>query len=294
MKTSPSLPKKHSDARRHRYSFLIACSIYAPLTALAFFGLTVNAPLPAGEPLPMTIAFAQIAGAAAPAGAPAAETAPSEPAEEVVDEPAPEPLPEPEPEAPPPEPEPEPVPGPESEPEVIPEPAPKPEPIPEPKPEPKPQPKPKPVEKKVEKPVEKKAPKPAPAAETPKAATTQPLPPGVVPQTGSTPAAGEAGIATLVHGETNDPFLADVKRFIESNLVYPRKARRFGKEGTALVQFTVANDGRLSELVIHTSSGEGMLDRAALAAVTKAESLWGAPGRTVRLRLPVAFRLKNS
>lgn len=281
MKTSPSLPKKHSDARRHRYSFLIACSIYAPLTALAFFGLTVNAPLPAGEPLPMTIAFAQIAGATAPAGAPAAETAPSEPAEEVVDEPAPEPQPEPEPEAPPPEPEPEPVPEPESEPEVIP----KPEPIPEPKPEPKPQSKPKPVEKKVEKPVEKKA---------PKAATTQPLPPGVVPQTGSTPAAGEAGIATLVHGETNDPFLADVKRLIESNLVYPRKARRFGKEGTALVQFTVANDGRLSELVIHTSSGEGMLDRAALAAVTKAESLWGAPGRTVRLRLPVAFRLKNS
>lgn len=279
MKTSPSLPKKHSDARRHRYSFLIACSIYAPLTALAFFGLTVNAPLPAGEPLPMTIAFAQIAGAAAPAGAPAAETAPPEPAEEVVDEPAPEPQPEPEP-------------------EVIPEPAPKPEPIPEPKPEPKPQPKPKPVEKKVEKPVEKKAPKPeakpAPAAETPKAATTQPLPPGVVPQTGGTPAAGEAGIATLVHGETNDPFLADVKRLIESNLVYPRKARRFGKEGTALVQFTVANDGRLSELVIHTSSGEGMLDRAALAAVTKAEALWGAPGRTMRLRLPVAFRLKNS
>lgn len=286
MKTSPSLPKKHSNARRHRYSFLIACSIYAPLTALAFFGLTVNAPLPAGEPLPMTIAFAQIAGAAAPAGAPAAETAPPEPAEEVVDEPAPEPQPEPEPEAPPPEPEPEPVPEPESEPEVIPK--------PEPKPEPKPQSKPKPVEKKVEKPVEKKAPKPAPAAETPKAATTQPLPPGVVPQTGSTPAAGEAGIATLVHGETNDPFLADVKRLIESNLVYPRKARRFGKEGTALVQFTVANDGRLSELVIHTSSGEGMLDRAALAAVTKAESLWGAPGRTVRLRLPVAFRLKNS
>lgn len=291
MKTSPSLPKKHSDARRHRHSFLIACSVYAPLTALAFFGLTVNAPLPAGEPLPMTIAFAQIAGAAAPAGAPALEAAP--PREmDVEEKDVKEAAPEPQPEVPPPEPEPE----------VVPEPAPTPEPKPEPKPQTKPQPKPKPVEKKVEKPVEKKAPapkeekeaKPVPVPETPANATSQDPSPGVVSQTGGAPASGEAGIATLVHGETNDPFLADVKRLIESNLVYPRKARRFGKEGTALVQFTVAKDGRLSELVIHTSSGEGMLDHAALAAVTKAESLWGAPGRTVRLRLPVAFRLKNS
>ena len=217
MKTSPSLPKKHSDACRHRHSFLIACSVYAPLTALAFFGLTVNAPLPAGEPLPMTIAFAQIAGAAAPAGAPALEAAP--PREmDVEEKDVKEATPEPQPEVPPPEPEPE----------VVPEPAPTPEPKPEPKPQTKPQPKPKPVEKKVEKPVEKKAPapkeekeaKPVPVPETPANATSQDPSPGVVPQTGGAPASGEAGIATLVHGETNDPFLADVKRLIESNLVY--------------------------------------------------------------------------
>ncbi|MDO5531449.1 energy transducer TonB, partial [Sutterella sp.] len=183
----------------------------------------------------------------------------------------------------------------------------KPEPKPEPpKPEP---PKPKPPKKEFVKPRHEKKPvdrpkkhheerprhvekphrigPPAPAA----------APPGLAPSPIAAPggptAGAEGGISTLVYGEVSDPFLAEVKLCVERALHYPRKARMFNIQGTAVVQFIVNPKGDLTELKIHRSAGHPLLDKAALRAVSDAEGRWSHPKNTVRLRFPIQFRLNQ-
>lgn len=310
MKTSPSQQKK-KDTERSVQSFLLACCVYAPLIWVMFWSAPALTYKPSGQVASVSLSFAQISGG----GAPQEEVAP-EPQPEAAPEPEPEPepeppQPEPEPEAPPPEPEP--IPEPEPEPEPIPEPEPEPE--PEPKPEPKPEP-PKPVKKEVVKPVERPKPKPekrvekkvekpkvekVKAVETPKkadapqaAAAPKAIAPGPAAQpVGAQTARAENGISTLVYGEVDDPFLSEVKRAVEASLHYPRKARMFSIEGTAVVQFIVNQSGKLTELRIFKSAGHPMLDKAALRAVADAESRWSQPKGTVRLRFPIQFQLKG-
>lgn len=268
---------KRAEQRRLSASFLAAAAIYAPLMALAFWSASQEHFAAAGD-RPMTaLAFAQVAGGAA--AAPAPQPAP-EP--EVTPAPKPEVTPEPEPE---PTPEPAPVVKPEPVKKAIEK---KPEP---PKSRPKAdKPARKPVQKTVEKPVEKTAEKPAEqSAPTPAAASASPA---NAATPGGAVARADQGIATLVYGEVNDPFLSEVKRLIEARLQYPRKARMMRLTGRTTVQFVVAKDGSLSALSLFESAGHGILDKAALKAVQAAASSWSPPGRIVRLRLPVVFALR--
>lgn len=256
MRTSPSKPSESK--RRHALSFALALCVYAPLAALAFWGWTQDAYKKAGEGQAVTLAFA-----AANFSAPAAASPAPEP-EEKPEEKAPE--------------------KPEVKPEVKPEP--KPEPKPEVKPEPKPKPKPKPR-------AEAKHKSKAPRRET-QTAQAAPKSPAPAAQSVQRAKAGDAGVATLVYGETEDPFLSAVKRGIDASLKYPRKARRFGWEGQAVVQFEVAADGRLTALELFKSSGRDVLDEAAKKAVVRASASWGSPKRALKLRIPVRFSLTDA
>ena len=102
----------------------------------------------------------------------------------------------------------------------------------------------------------------------------------------------QGGIATLVFGEKDDPFLAKVKRCIESELRYTRRARQLRLEGTVTVQFVVRKDGSMDAFEIHTSSGQVMLDNMAKRAVESAQAHWGQPQNAVRLRIPLRYELK--
>lgn len=113
-------------------------------------------------------------------------------------------------------------------------------------------------------------------------------------QTVGTPKAGEStGIATLVYGQAEDPFLAEVKRRVEAALKYPRKARVMRMQGTTVVQFVVSKNGAVSELAIVSSSGHALLDKTAVQAIETARSQWGAPEKTVRLRFPIRFHVRG-
>ena len=300
MKTSPSQQKK-KDTERNFQSFLLACCVYAPLLWVIFWSAPSLTYKPSGQVASVSLSFAQLSGGGAPQ-------------EEVAPEPQPEAAPEPEPEPEPPQPEPEPE-APPPEPEPIPEPEPEPE--PEPQPEPEPEPEPKPVKKEVVKPVEKPKPKPEKRVEKPKTEkqkTEQPktsetakksdapqaaaAPAAIAPgpaaqQAGAQTAHAGNGISTLVYGEIDDPFLTEVKRAVEESLHYPRKARMFHIEGTAVVQFIVNPSGKLTELTIYKSAGHPLLDKAAMRAVSDAESRWSRPKGTVRLRFPIQFQLKG-
>lgn len=116
--------------------------------------------------------------------------------------------------------------------------------------------------------------------------------PAAAPVTVSAPVA-PAEPALLVVGRDGDPFLGEVREAVLSTLEYPREARRMRRQGTVTVQFVIGPDGRVSGISVHEGSGHDMLDREACAAVARAASLWGSPGRTVRIRMPVVFTLKK-
>lgn len=293
MKTSSLSPKSAAKAGGEtRTAFAAACALYLPCLTLAVWGASL-APAPASVGAEgIMLAVAQFESAvAAPATA-------AEPAA------VPEPEPEPEQAA-----ESELKPEPESQPEPDPEPQPEPEPEPEP-PLPAPEPIPEPVE--VVKPVRKvtvtrRPPEKRPEAkrpdrprrhQAPEVAAPVPAGPAVAaapaaaPVTVSAPAA-PAEPALLVVGRDGDPFLGEVREAVLFTLEYPREARRMRRQGTVTVQFVIGPDGRVSGISVHEGSGHDMLDREGCAAVARAASLWGSPGRTVRIRMPVVFTLKK-
>lgn len=174
-------------------------------------------------------------------------------------------------------------------------------PEPEPEPEPAPDPIPEPVE--VVKPVRKvtvarRPPEKRPEAKRPDRprrphAPEVAAPVPAAPAVAAAPAAAPAEPALLVVGRDGDPFLGEVREAVLSTLECPREARRMRRQGTVTVQFVIGPDGCVSGISVHEGSGHDMLDREACAAVARAASLWGSPGRTVRIRMPVVFTLKK-
>lgn len=303
MKTLPS-PRKKKAPDESRKAFFFACGVYAPLLALLTTLPTENL-AGAGTQATVALTFAQLTGGGpvAPAGDRSvsdAEPVP-EPVAQPAEETAPEPISEPEPV---PEPEPEPAPVSEPEPEPVPVPEPKAAPVrkqepklvPEARKEVKPQPATKkPTKKEASKTVVKKATSEKPSETRPDATwegATSPVP-SKVAQAGGATASQQGGISTMVYGEVHDPFLAEVKRSVESVLEYPRKARAMRMEGTAVVQFVIDASRRLESLEPHKSAGKPLLDKMALKAVRRAQGLWSKPQKTVRLRFPIRFELRG-
>lgn len=286
MKTSSLPPKSAAKAGSEtRTAFAAACALYLPCLTLAVWGASLAPASSSVGAEGIMLAVAQFESAAA---APATAAEPAA---------VPEPEPEPEPAA---EPEPEQA----AESELKPEPEPQPEPEPEPEPEPPlpaPDPIPEPVE--VVKPVRKvtvarRPPEKRPEAKRPDRprrphAPEVAAPVPAAPAVAAAPAAAPAEPALLVVGRDGDPFLGEVREAVLSTLEYPREARRMRRQGTVTVQFVIGPDGCVSGISVHEGSGHDMLDREACAAVARAASLWGSPGRTVRIRMPVVFTLKK-
>lgn len=284
MKTSSLPPKNAAKAGSEtRTAFAAACALYIPCLTLAVWGASLAPASSSVGAEGIMLAVAQFESAAA---APATAAEPAA---------VPEPEPEPEPAA---EPEPEQA----AESELKPEPEPQPEPEPEPEPPlPAPDPIPEPVE--VVKPVRKvtvarRPPEKRPEAKRPDRprsphAPEVAAPVPAAPAVAAAPAAAPAEPALLVVGRDGDPFLGEVREAVLSTLECPREARRMRRQGTVTVQFVIGPDGCVSGISVHEGSGHDMLDREACAAVARAASLWGSPGRTVCIRMPVVFTLKK-
>lgn len=88
-------------------------------------------------------------------------------------------------------------------------------------------------------------------------------------------------------------FAAQLKAAIQAAVVYPPAARMSGFHGRARIEFVFRN-GICSQVHVIQSSGSGLIDRAALAAVTAAtpppipDSL---KGRSVTYQVTVSFEL---
>ncbi len=199
----------------------------------------------------------------------------------------------------PPEPQPpkESPPPPVAQPEpVIPPPAPRPKPTPAP-PKPKPLPKPKPQPKVVvPEPVEVPSP-PAPAVQVQSTPPVIPVPSA----TSSQPASVDVPTADAAAPAEEDwqvEYGLLVRHLIEKHKRYPLMARRGGMEGVVELDFTIARDGRLVDVLVKQSSGYEVLDQAALRAVRSVGTFPSLPDRVtdseLSFKVPLAFRLTRN
>ncbi|MGD9861730.1 MAG: TonB family protein [Pseudodonghicola sp.] len=236
------------------------------LTAPATPEMTPPAPpRPADLPRPETAALMP---AAMPPAMPQAPTMP----DRQFDAPPPPEQPRPEP-----KPEPKPAPQPEAKPEPRsePRPAPRPEPRPDSRPERKAEPKP--------------AKPPAPAQSSLGARAERAAGSGGSPQAGEAGSARHASAATARQQSQQVQWGAAIRARIERR----KRAPRGGGSGTVMLSVSVAPSGQLLAVSIQKSSGNALLDRAALAAVQAAGRFAAAPQGLSQQRytftLPIRF-----
>ena len=108
------------------------------------------------------------------------------------------------------------------------------------------------------------------------------------------------GVAAPVHagdvdapppqGPTARERVAEIHRRIQQVVIYPDLARRNGITGVSRVRFEVGREGRARNIELADSSGFGLLDRAARAAVMQVQ---GLPWVYGRLEVPVRFSLER-
>jgi protein TonB len=89
-------------------------------------------------------------------------------------------------------------------------------------------------------------------------------------------------------GPSVESRLAEIRRRIQSALEYPPLARWQDLEGATLLRFEIGADGRARDVRVLRSSGEPLLDAAAVRAVVAAGVLPRVYGP---LEVPVAFEL---
>ena len=77
---------------------------------------------------------------------------------------------------------------------------------------------------------------------------------------------------------------------IERAKQYPHEARRQGMEGTTEVEFQVAKDGSVKEVMVVRSSGFPILDHASMETIRRAAPLPVIPGT---IRIAISYRLRS-
>ena len=217
-------------------------------------------------PQPVTLSLTQFQ----PAPAPPVESPPP---------PAPEPVPvKPQPPKPVEKPLPKPPEKPKPPKKVVEKPTPKPPPKPETKPEVTPPPTPQPAVVTPE-PVVTPPPRPVMPAQAPVAAVAKPTPAPVPVNNGAAEAA----------------YRAKLQRLIAARKQYPRMAINNEEEGSVLVGFVVMPNGSISGVQVLKSSGNSLLDNAALQAVKAASGALPFPPEIRKtqwdFRLAVNFQL---
>jgi len=93
----------------------------------------------------------------------------------------------------------------------------------------------------------------------------------------------------LLGSKGNNKILTKIKTKIERAKKYPKLARRMGIQGRPSVEFEINADGSLKYVKIRRSSGEDILDNAAVDAVTNAAPL---PFHKDPIQLAIRYELR--
>ena len=118
----------------------------------------------------------------------------------------------------------------------------------------------------------------------------------VTPGTGRAGAAGSAAPATRTHGDAERAYLAELQRAIARYQHFPDEARRVRRSGVVAISFVVQADGRIQQVGIARSSGDPILDQAAMNALGQLGRFKPIPAEIGRsrwpIRVPIRFDLR--
>lgn len=196
-----------------------------------------------------------------------------------------------------------------TEPVQEPEPLPEPEPQPQPEPEPKIEPQP-PVEQstiapqppvvKKERTIERKrAHNPHRHKHQRKAQEHKARANNIAPantqaaQSARPPKQGHASEQVLILGRDQHPVLSKIKQAIDSNLLYPRRARMMREQGASIVQFTYTKQGQIKRLRLLRATKSQELNDAAIQTIIRASASFPKVNQDFTLRLPIVFKLTD-
>jgi protein TonB len=82
-----------------------------------------------------------------------------------------------------------------------------------------------------------------------------------------------------------------IQRRIKNNLVYPAQAKRTGVHGTVDISFVMEGNGHVQSVMVHRSSGQEILDSAAIEAVYRSAP-FRPPQHTITIIIPITFSLR--
>ena len=109
---------------------------------------------------------------------------------------------------------------------------------------------------------------------------------------------GAAGPADGIDANGLRSYRIGLAREASSHRSYPPLARERGWSGTAEIEVDVPREGAPRQVVLARSSGHDILDRAALAMMSRAAAAAALPdslrGRAFAVRLPVVFDLDEA
>ncbi len=151
---------------------------------------------------------------------------------------------------------------------------------------PPPKPEPKPEKKQPPKPVERKPP--------PRRTVAQPPQPPSEARQGQASASREnmGGSAASADPDAMRRYRATLYAAVKNRLRYPPSAERQGISGTAEVRFTLDRSGQVISASLVRSSGNALLDQAALATVRPGSSLPAAPDSVAQSQFTVSAPLR--
>lgn len=109
-----------------------------------------------------------------------------------------------------------------------------------------------------------------------------------------TPKISSKEIPKKISSEVSQESLLAIRSLIEKSLTYPSMARRLRIEGVVVVAFVLQKDGKVLKAKILTPSANESLNSKAIETVLALSGKYPLFDETIKLKIPIAFSLKNS
>ncbi len=97
---------------------------------------------------------------------------------------------------------------------------------------------------------------------------------------------------TLSYGNSDDPFLKELKTAIDRAGIYPRIARKMRLEGEIWLEFIWTKNSKLEDLKITKKSSHDILDKSALETIIKASRNFPKHHKTIKIQVPIIYKIK--
>ncbi len=91
-------------------------------------------------------------------------------------------------------------------------------------------------------------------------------------------------------------YLTYIKKIIQDNIKYPRRARRLKKQGIVYISMVIKKDGKITKINVEKSSGSRILDKAAIKTIKNINKFNNIPEELKKnswnIKIPMVYKLR--